>query len=66
MLRIRYLYAQKPAAPTLTRRVPTVTTAEAVNRHLERVGRNLMDFGVRRELLSASARLAEECCRPGR
>lgn len=58
MLRIRYLYAE-PLPPAPKRMIPCIPTTDAVSRHLERVGNTIEDFGLRRELLSSSSRLAE-------
>ncbi len=65
MLRIRYLYAEPlPPAPKLS--IPCVPASDFVSRHLERVGNTIEDFGLRRELLSSSSRLAEAGCEAGR
>jgi hypothetical protein len=61
MLRIRYLYAQPlPPAPKLS--IPGVPVTDAISRHLERVGNTIEEFGLRRELLASSSRLAEAGC----
>jgi hypothetical protein len=63
MLRLRYLYAEPlPPAPP-PRAIREATVAEAFSRHLERVGNEIHDFRLRRELLSSSSRLAEENAR---
>lgn len=61
MLRLRYLYADPlPAAPKPL--LFAIPVADAVSRHLERVGGTIEDFGLSRELLSSSSRLAQASC----
>lgn len=62
MLRIRYLYSPPPV-PSATKPVRAAASSiDSVSKHLERVGKSLDDYAIRRELLTSSARLSELVC----
>ncbi len=62
MLRIRYLYTPPPLPPATKPVRASASGIDAVSKHLERVGKSLDDYAIRRELLTSSARLSELVC----
>ncbi len=48
MLRIRYLYAPPPLPPAMKPVRAAASGIDAVSKHLERVGKSLDDYAIRR------------------